>query len=182
MGVAVVQLQPENSSKVDPSVVQSPIKGLIAVIISCFMSGFAGVYFEKILKGTRQSVWLRNVQLGFLGVIIGFITMYIKDGAKVQEKGFFFGYDGVVWFVVCLQSFGGLLVAVVVKYADNILKGFATSAAIIVSCVASMYFFDFQLSLQFTVGALLVMIAVYMYSKYVPAETPVLPTAVSRKL
>lgn len=175
-------MQPENSGSAAPTVEQSPIKGLVAVIISCFMSGFAGVYFEKILKGTRQSVWLRNVQLGFLGVIIGIITMYIKDGAKVQEKGFFVGYDAVVWFVVCLQSFGGLLVAVVVKYADNILKGFATSAAIIVSCVASMYFFDFHLSIQFTVGAFLVIIAVYVYSKYVPVQTPTLPTAVTRKI
>ncbi|XP_059143182.1 UDP-N-acetylglucosamine transporter-like isoform X2 [Physella acuta] len=182
VGVAIVQMQPENSKKTATATEQSPVKGLIAVIISCFMSGFAGVYFEKILKGTRQSVWLRNVQLGVLGSVIGVITMFMNDGAKVQEKGFFNGYDSVVWFVVCLQSFGGLLVAVVVKYADNILKGFATSAAIICSCVASIYFFDFQLSIEFTVGAGLVIAAVYIYSKYVPESTPVLPTASSRKL
>lgn len=169
VGVAIVQMQPENSGgSKSVATEQSPVKGFVAVLISCFMSGFAGVYFEKILKGTRQSVWLRNIQLGALGIVIGIITMYANDGAKVQEKGFFNGYDMVVWFVVGLQSFGGLLVAVVVKYADNILKGFATSAAIVVSCVASMYFFDFQLSLQFTVGAALVMLAVYMYSKFVP--------------
>jgi solute carrier family 35 (UDP-sugar transporter), member A1/2/3 len=83
-------------------------------------------------------------------------------------NGFFFGYDNVVWAIVLLQAFSGLVVAVVVKYADNILKGFATSAAIILSCIASMYFFDFQLSSQFVVGASLVMLATYMYSKYVP--------------
>jgi UDP-sugar transporter A1/2/3 len=60
------------------------------------MSGFAGVYFEKILKGTKGSVWLRNVQLGALGVIIGLITMEINDGAAVTEKGFFFGYSNTV--------------------------------------------------------------------------------------
>ncbi|XP_005094970.1 UDP-N-acetylglucosamine transporter [Aplysia californica] len=184
VGVAIVQMQPENTgSKTKVATEQSPIKGLVAVIISCFMSGFAGVYFEKILKGTRQSVWLRNIQLGALGAVIGLVTMYVKDGATVQEKGFFNGYDLVVWFVVCLQSFGGLLVAVVVKYADNILKGFATSAAIILSCVASMYFFEFQLSLQFTVGAAMVMLAVYVYSKYVPTQqNPPLLNAPGRKV
>lgn len=183
VGVAIVQMQPENAGKAAVATEQSSVKGFVAVLISCLMSGFAGVYFEKILKGTRQSVWLRNIQLGSLGVVIGLITMYIKDGEKVSSKGFFNGYDMVVWFVVGLQSFGGLLVAVVVKYADNILKGFATSAAIVLSCIASMYFFDFQLSLQFTVGAALVMTAVYMYSKYIPApqSTP-LPYAVGRKV
>lgn len=165
VGVSVVQMQPD-SGKAAVATAQNPWLGLVAVIISCFLSGFAGVYFEKILKGTSQSLWLRNVQLGFLGAVIGFVTMEIKDGTTVTEKGFFVGYDWVVWFVVCLQSFGGLMVAVVVKYADNILKGFATSAAIVVSCIASMYFFDFKLSLQFTAGATLVMLAVYMYSKF----------------
>nr|XP_009936291.1 PREDICTED: UDP-N-acetylglucosamine transporter isoform X2 [Opisthocomus hoazin] len=34
-----------------------------AVFFSCFFCGFAGVYFEKILKETKQSVWIRNIQL-----------------------------------------------------------------------------------------------------------------------
>ncbi|XP_046357850.2 UDP-galactose translocator-like [Haliotis rufescens] len=173
VGVSIVQMQPtadkKDAKEEKVTTEQNPVKGLIAVIISCVMSGFAGVYFEKILKGTNQSVWLRNVQLGMLGSVIGVITMLIKDGESVKEKGFFFGYDGVVMFLVCLQSFGGLLVAVVVKYADNILKGFATSAAIVISCIASIYFFKFQLSIQFVVGASFVMLAVYIYSRFVPA-------------
>jgi len=41
---------------------------------------------------------------------------------------------------LCPQAFGGLVVAAVVKYADNILKGFATSVSIIVSSLVSFYF------------------------------------------
>lgn len=173
LGVSTVQLQPHDS-KVNKVVTteQRPLIGLIAVIVSCLMSGFAGVYFEKILKGTKQSIWLRNVQLGFIGVIFGLIAMEINDGAKVHEKGFFFGYDWVVWVVIFIQAFGGLMVAVVVKYADNILKGFATSGAIILSCLASMYFFDFKLSIQFSIGATLVIASVYMYSKFAVAAKP----------
>ncbi|XP_060070966.1 UDP-galactose translocator-like [Ylistrum balloti] len=176
IGVAIVQTQPDNTAKStgttgSTAVEQNPTLGLIAVIISCLMSGFAGVYFEKILKGTKQSVWVRNVQLGSLGVVIGLIAMYLKDGEKVAEKGFFFGYDYVVFIVIFIQAFGGLLVAVVVKYADNILKGFATSAAIIMSCLLSMYFFDFHVSTPFALGASLVMISIYMYSKFVPAPS-----------
>ncbi|XP_053378383.1 UDP-galactose translocator-like [Mercenaria mercenaria] len=170
VGVSTVQLQPENISKSKSSVPQNPFIGLVAVITACVMSGFAGVYFEKILKGTSQSVWLRNVQLGGIGTVVGYITMELSDGAAVREKGFFIGYDKWVWFVILLQSCGGLIVAVVVKYADNILKGFATSAAIIISCIGSMFFFNFSLSKEFSIGASLVIAATYLYSKYVPPK------------
>ena len=75
------------------------------------------------------------------------------------------GYNNLVWIVVAMQAFGGLLVAVVVKYADNILKGFATSLAIIVSCVVSIYMFNFVLSVQFVFGTALVMVAIYLYGR-----------------
>ena len=38
------------------------------------------------------------------------------------RDGFFYGYNNVVVTVVLLQAAGGLLVALVVKYADNIQK------------------------------------------------------------
>lgn len=37
----------------------------------------------------------------------------------------------------CLQALGGLVIAAVIKYADNILKGFATSLSIILSTLIS---------------------------------------------
>jgi len=60
-------------------------------------------------------------------------------------------------------------VAMVVKYADNILKGFATSLAIIVSCVASVIFFNFQLSVQFCAGTTLVIMSIFLYG-YQPTQ------------
>lgn len=145
--------------------------------MGCLSSGFAGVYFEKILKGTQASIWLRNVQLGLFGTVLGLIGMVMKDGSAVAEKGFFFGYSVLVWSVIAQQAFGGLLVAVVVKYADNILKGFATSLAIVLSCVASIFLFDFHLTFKFGVGAGIVMLAVYLYSLPPREETSTLPSS-----
>ena len=42
------------------------------------------------------------------------------------------------------------MIAVVIKYADNIVKGFATSIAIIISTVMSVVFFGFQIQALFT--------------------------------
>ena len=148
---------------------QSKFLGFSAALTACMLSGFAGVYFEKILKGSDISVWMRNVQLALLSVPLGLISSYLADGDKISANGFFHGYDNFVWFTVSQNALGGLLVAVVVKYADNILKGFACSLAIIITCVASIFIFDFSLSLQFTVGAAAVIGSIFLYG-YQPRQ------------
>jgi UDP-galactose transporter len=146
------------------------VLGLIAVIISCLSSGFAGVYFEMMLKGSSASVWLRNVQLGMFGSATAVLGMLLKDWSHIRDDGLFVGYSTLVWFVISQQAVGGLIVALVVRYADNILKGFATSLSIILSCIASIFLFDFSITLTFSAGAMLVMVAIYLYS--VPQAPP----------
>lgn len=89
---------------------------------------------------------------------------------EIHEKGFLFGYTFLTWSVVLLQAGGGLLCAVVVKYADNILKGFATSLAIVLSCIVSAYYLDFSPTVQFTGGAFLVILSVFLYAKPGPIK------------
>ena len=125
---------------------------------------FKGVYFEKTLKGSHTSLWARNFQLAIFGIIIGSIGIYINDGDKIKEKGILFGYHKLVWAIIGMQTFGGLLVGVVVKYADNILKGFSAAVSIVVSCIASVYLFNFKLSVPFVSGAGLVMLSTYLYA------------------
>jgi len=172
-GVAMVQLSDVKEVKsAGPD--QSKFVGFSAALTACCLSGFAGVYFEKILKGSDISVWMRNVQLAILSVPLGLLTSYVKDGDSISTKGFFHGYDEFVWFTVAQNALGGLLVAVVVKYADNILKGFACSLAIIITCIASIFIFDFSLSLQFTAGAALVIGSIFLYG-YQPQQKQGLP-------
>jgi len=171
LGVAMVQLAQTEPAKTAASSGPEQIRlvGFSAALAACFLSGFAGIYFEKILKGSNVSVWMRNIQLSFLSMPFGLSTCLVYDWTRVTTNGFFFGYDAFIWYLVVLQATGGLLVAMVVKYADNILKGFATSLAIILSCIASVYLFEFNLTLQFSLGTLLVMASVFLYS-YTPKD------------
>lgn len=163
-GVVMVQLAHTDMPYLPSGFEQNRLIGFCAALSACVLSGFAGIYFEKILKGSDISVWMRNVQLSFLSLPFGLFTCLIYDGTRIRNNGYFFGYDTFVWYLVALQAGGGLVVAMVVKYADNILKGFATSLAIVISCIASVYLFDFHITLQFMLGASLVICSIFMYS------------------
>ncbi|OAD70625.1 hypothetical protein PHYBLDRAFT_100335, partial [Phycomyces blakesleeanus NRRL 1555(-)] len=142
---------------------QSNIEGFTAVLMACVLSGLAGVYFEKILKAPNL-LWIRNIQMSFFSVVLGLLfVVLLQDGATIAEKGFYANYTGLTWLVIGIQAFGGLVVAVVVKYADNILKGFATSISIILSSIISVWVFSFSISLSFVMGATLVIYATYLY-------------------
>jgi len=77
--------------------------GLLAVLIACLLSGLAGVYFEKILKNTHPSIWLRNIQLSFFSLPFSLLAVYLKDGEGVTEQGFFAGYDMLVIAAIACQ-------------------------------------------------------------------------------
>jgi UDP-sugar transporter A1/2/3 len=92
--------------------------------------------------------------MGISSLILGFIGVFLSnDRSIVLEHGFFYGYTVMVWAVILLQAIGGLVVAVVVKYADNILKGFAASFSIVTSCLLCYFLFDFKPNILFLTGA-----------------------------
>ncbi|XP_069477189.1 UDP-N-acetylglucosamine transporter isoform X1 [Ambystoma mexicanum] len=165
-GVALVQWPTDDAPESTHKEVSagSQFVGVVAVLIACFSSGFAGVYFEKILKETKQSVWIRNIQLGCFGGIFGLMGVYIYDGERISQSGFFQGYNKLTWTVVVLQALGGLVIAAVIKYADNILKGFATSLSIILSTLISYFWLqDFIPTSVFFLGAIFVISATFLY-------------------
>uniref|UniRef100_A0A0N5ADV2 UDP-galactose translocator n=1 Tax=Syphacia muris TaxID=451379 RepID=A0A0N5ADV2_9BILA len=179
-GIALVQVdQKEKEGKLgSKNEHQNLFIGVGAVLIACLLSGFAGIYFEKILKQRREvSVFLRNVQLAAISLLPATITIFAKDYETVKTKGFFVGFDLAVWGAIVFGAFGGLLVAVVIKFADNILKAFATSFAIVLACILSVILFNFSPGYKFIIGATLVIGAVFVYSlfpykpKYIPAAT-----------
>lgn len=175
-GVACVQIP--SSTTATPVHEGNYSLGIIAVAIACICSGFAGVYFERVLKGGQStSIWVRNIQLSVGCLAIALFGTFVWDGQAIRADGFFQGYNPVVVFTICVQAAGGLIVAMVIKYADNILKGFATSLSIILSTIASIFLFNFVPTIYFLLGSILVFLATYLYS--MPDKEPAIETIVN---
>jgi solute carrier family 35 (UDP-sugar transporter), member A1/2/3 len=183
IGVAIVQIQTSTTKHTAPREqpvgsahesapmhihVMSPLTGFIAVIAACFTSGLAGVYFEMVLKNSKADLWVRNVQLSLFSLVPALLPV-LYSSAPPHSRGFlldlFRHFGGWAWATVSIQVFGGLITAVVIKYSDNILKGFATSLSIIISSLASVLLFDFRITPSFIIGSTTVLVATWMYNQ-----------------
>ena len=63
----------------------------------------------------------------------------MNDAARLREGGFFQGYTPGVWAMVSLDSAGGILVSMLLKYTTAMLKNFAAPIGIILNCLLSRY-------------------------------------------
>eukprot|EP00978_Attheya_sp_CCMP212_P049538 scaffold678220_cov130-Attheya_sp.AAC.1 len=182
LGVAMAQLsfiekKTQNENDISSLEQRKLLLGLSAVFISCFTSGFAGVYFEQVLKSKSSkniSVFMRNGQLASWSILISLVPVFTHDFDSVKQDGFFQGYDSVAIGVIVWQAMTGLLDGLVMKHADTILKGFATSVAVVLATAMSLLIWNTHVNGLFvTEGAIMVILAIQMYSKYPPKQTSI---------
>jgi UDP-sugar transporter A1/2/3 len=124
LGVALVQQQ-DSKWSAGSSGRHSPVLGATASLVAAGLSGFAGVYLELMFTRGSTSIWMRNVQLTIFTLPLQTLTVYQTDRAHIAAHGALHGFWPSTWAVVAIQVAGGLIVAIVIKYAGNILKTFA---------------------------------------------------------
>lgn len=123
------------------------------------------MYSEKVIKGTNNEqthLWVFNLQLAAFSILIGIAGVVFQGEVTLDSA--FDGYTKLTLLVIVMQAFDGLVIALVMKYADNILKGFATSLALVFTAAISLSIGDFMPTELFLVGAMCVILATTLYS------------------
>ena len=137
--------------------------GFGATIVACLCSASASVYLEKILVELKPSIWVRNMQLCIFTIPVAFVGTALSGDDVAIRDGLTHGFNSVVWTAILTNAMGGMLVAVVMKFAGNILRNFAQAFAIIVGGIGSAMLFDFQITARFNAGVLLVIASIFLY-------------------
>ncbi|KAI3703179.1 hypothetical protein L1987_73072 [Smallanthus sonchifolius] len=165
------------------SLFSSPIQGYILGVLSACLSALAGVYTEFLMKKNNDTLYWQNVQLYTFGAIFNMGRLFLDDFRGGFENGpwwdrLFNGYTITTWLVVLNLGSTGLLVSWLMKYADNIVKVYSTSMAMLLTMVLSVFLFTFKPTLQLLLGIIICMMSLHMY--FAPPSTLVdLPVAVS---
>ncbi|KAL3722841.1 hypothetical protein ACJRO7_035101 [Eucalyptus globulus] len=146
-------------------VLETPVQGWIMAIVMALLSGFAGVYTEAIMKKRpSRNINVQNFWLYIFGMIFNAIAIVIQDFDAVVNKGFFHGYSLITTLMILNHALSGIAVSMVMKYADNIVKVYSTSVAMLLTAIVSVFLFRFHLSLAFFLGSIVVSVSVYLHS------------------
>lgn len=159
-GCTTAQLNPTSDH-----VLETPLQGWMMAIVMALLSGFAGVYTEAIIKKRpSRNINVQNFWLYVFGMIFNALAIVTQDFDAVVNKGFFYGYSLITILMILNHALSGIAVSMVMKYADNIVKVYSTSVAMLLTAVVSVFLFDFHLSLAFFLGSTVVSVSVYLHS------------------
>ncbi|KAJ4959426.1 hypothetical protein NE237_026537 [Protea cynaroides] len=146
-------------------VLQTPVQGWIMAIVMALLSGFAGVYTEAIIKKRpSRNINVQNFWLYIFGMAFNAIAIFTQDFDAVINKGFFHGYSLITTFMILNHALSGIAVSMVMKYADNIVKVYSTSVAMLLTAFVSIFLFGFHVSLAFFLGSTVISVSVYLHS------------------
>jgi len=140
------------------------IVGTIAVMIEVVLSGFASIYFEKVIKTDplQLNIWERNFQLALTSFPVYFLFIVADGGGPSGRFGG--GWSYLTWIVAMLGAAGGLLVALSIKYGDAILKTLATTGAIVLSSVLDYAVLGGPLTPVMVIAGIQVILAIFNYT------------------
>lgn len=158
--------------------------GTVCVMIEVTLSGFASIYFEKVIKSDAEQygIWERNFQLALWSfpLYVGFI--FFGPGADPSNIGS--GWSVMAFSLSALGASGGLLVALSIKYGDSVLKTLATTSAIILSAICDHIWLGGPLSIVMCIAAAQVIISIanYAFDATPAAHTPIKDVSVEKKI
>ena len=138
-------------------VLNAPAMGYAMGVASACLSAFAAVYTEYIMKRNNDCLHWQNAQLYFFGTVFNFLSLTAADLRQGFSDGFwlldpFRGFSGVTWCVVANLALTGLVISWIMKYADSIVKVYATSLSMFLTMLVSVWLFEFQPNLQLVLG------------------------------
>jgi len=151
--------------------------GCALTVLSSLLSALPNVWYESILKETKQtpkSQWECNIQLT-VSILLWVILMTVfspvggfdvfKGGNSVSSviSSLCTGYTPAVWVIVFLKSLNCVIVPCCLKYADNVMYNFAKPLSICVSCAGLALYSSTWPSARMVAAICLVILSISLY-------------------
>lgn len=122
----------------------SPGAGLALCAVYAVLSASAGIFTERLLKGSRQSSHLQNLEIYAWSVAVNVAGTLAVRGTALPAGGLTAGFTALTWAIAVNGALMGQCVSFVMLYADNVVKVFAACVALFMSTLLSSLFASFE--------------------------------------
>jgi UDP-sugar transporter A1/2/3 len=102
--------------------------GVMPILLASFISGLTGALSQKSLQALNggRDPYLFSLELCLGSILVLMCSLAVSnDGKSMLENGFFSGWTVYTCIPVITNSFGGIVVGLVTKYAGSVRKGFS---------------------------------------------------------
>jgi len=149
------------------------VVGATVAVLACLLSAFGGVYSELLLKkdGNLHSIHLQNMLLYSWGVLFNALALAFKDRKHIAEGGLLQGYAPIVLVLIANNACVGLAISAILKFANNLVRVFAHTAAMLLTMVLEALFMGAPLSPQLLTSIVVVSSSTYLYNLHPPPRT-----------
>jgi len=140
-----------------------PIQGILICVILALLSASAGISTEWLMKKSSlksEPLHLQNMHLYFFGIL--FCGMF-SWAEWTSTQNVFEGYNFTTLLVILSYAFSGLIVSIIMKYADNMVKIYSVAVSMIVTMILSIFLFSHTPSTQLFFGIVIITISILMY-------------------
>ncbi|OLN96061.1 CMP-sialic acid transporter 2 [Colletotrichum chlorophyti] len=163
-GLAVTQYNPQTGTTY-------PFSTYLILLFQVFLSASSGVYNQALLKTDDSSLHADNMILYAAGATFNLLCHVVIKTLKADEPGFFVGYNSFGAIMVIVSNvFIGLAITAVYKYADAVIKCFATAVATGILLYVSPILFGTSLSFLVLPGTVVVFVASWLYMDNPPPK------------
>ncbi|KAL7552608.1 hypothetical protein ACHAWF_015848 [Thalassiosira exigua] len=149
-------------------------KGILPCLGAAFISGLAGALSQKGVQmdgGRGRNPYLYTVELGFFSSISLLVSLFAtKNGRKSlsEEGGLFKHWTPLSIIPIAVRALGGVLTALVHKYAGATRKGFALILGLVMTGVTQSAIEGERLSADELLAMVLVILSSYLHLSYPP--------------
>jgi len=165
IGAAVTQLGRICGSQDSPTV---DLRGYTPALVCVLLSGAIGVFTEKFMKSTPQcSIHWQNLQLYLWGVSANFVALLWSQslsnaGANTSSLSLD-GFNVAAFFAVVSLSLTGLAISFLLRFADSIVKTYATVLSAPFSAIVAYAVLGSHIGMEHIVGLFVMVISCVFY-------------------
>mmetsp|Transcript_29139 Transcript_29139/g.65958 ORF Transcript_29139/g.65958 Transcript_29139/m.65958 type:complete len:318 (+) Transcript_29139:77-1030(+) len=146
--------------------------GIALMVLNSSLSACGSVFTEKVLKGSASaelSTFATQVHMATHTLLLGGVALCVRPVTLPPLPS----RTGVLALALLTDAVNGMLISVLMRRLDSIVKNFCFGASVFVTAGISTAFLDFTPSPQFFAGAALTSLSIVLFTRLAPGPAAV---------